>query len=66
MLSEDKIKLLMDYFDTNDMETLKARCCINMNKAFYNELDNEEFMMIVKYIDEMDDWEIIKDLHNKY
>ena len=64
-MNEEKIKLLMGLFGTNNIDELKVRCPININNWLYNNMDNEEFMEMVVLIDKFDDERIFRELKER-
>ena len=54
-MGEEKIKLLMELFKAEDLDELKARCPVNIENWFYNQMDDEEFIEMVKMMDRIDD-----------
>lgn len=67
MLSQDKLQILMEYYECTNIDTLRCRSVINVDTDIYNDLDNDTFMrMIIKSdFDLYDDMAILKSLYDK-
>lgn len=64
MLSEEKINLLKEYFNVENMDILIARCPINIYTDEYNDMDNKYFINMIIQLEELEDEliaEIIKE-----
>lgn len=65
MLSQDKLQLLMEYYECTNIDTLRCRSVINVDTDIYNDLDNDIFMRMIIKADLYDDIAIIKSLYDK-
>ena len=54
-MNEEKLQLLMELFEAEDLGMLKVRCPINLNNWLYNLMDNDDFIDMVKMIDRFED-----------
>lgn len=66
MLSDDKIELLMEYYEAANMDVLRARSIINIDTDIYNDMTDDEFMCMVVEADICDDIEILRRIDVRY
>lgn len=64
-MSQDKLQLLMEYYECTNIDTLRCRSVINVDTDIYNDLDNDTFMRMIIKADLYDDMSIIKSLYDK-
>ena len=55
-MNEGKIKLLMELFQVNNLDDLRSICPVNMDNWFYKQMEDNEFIEMVKIIDKINLW----------
>ena len=64
-MNQDKLQLLMEYYECTDIDTLRCRSVINVDTDIYNDLDINTFIRMLIKADLYDDMTIIKSLYDK-
>ncbi len=66
MLSNSKLGLLMEYYEATNIDTLRARSVVDVDTDIYNDMADEEFMHMVVEADRHDDFEIMRQIEERY
>ena len=66
MLSNSKLELLMEYYEATNIDTLRAHSVINIDTDIYNDMTDDEFMSMVVKADMYDDFEIMRQIEERY
>jgi hypothetical protein len=56
VMNEGKIKLLMELFQVNNLDDLRSICPVNMDNWFYKQMEDNEFIEMVKIIYKINLW----------
>ena len=49
-MNNEKIKLLMEILETNDINILKTKSPINIDTDEFNNMDNNDFVFMINYL----------------
>ena len=66
MLSNSKLGLLMEYYEATNIDTLRVRSVVDVDTYIYNDMTDEEFMRMVIKADRLDDFEIMRQIEERY
>lgn len=64
MMCKEKIEILMEFYEAEDLDTLKARSIVNIETDEYDNIDNVQFLEMVRraeYLDNLEIYNILKE-----
>lgn len=61
----DRLKYLMDRYNTNDIEILNCRVPFNYEDSKYDSLSDEEYIAMIDKIEELEDEDIYRLLKDR-